>query len=263
MNHQNLHNAGLEVTAVPAFSDNYIWLISSGGTSCAVVDPGDAQPVLEALQKHGLELQYILITHHHADHIGGMRQLQEMSGAQIYGPHDSRIPGQSRMFAEGERVSLPLLGLEFEVLEVPGHTSSHIAFHGHGCLFCGDTLFSVGCGRLFEGSPAQMQGSLDKLAALPADYRVFCAHEYTQSNCQFALAVEPNNAELVRRARDVEEARRQGKRTVPSSLGEEIAVNPFLRCRQDSVIAAARQRRPGAAAGAETLAVIRAWKDSF
>jgi len=263
MNHQNLHNAEIEVTAVSAFSDNYIWLISSGGTSCAVVDPGDAQPVLEALQEHGLELEYILITHHHLDHIGGMRQLQEMSGAQVYGPHDSRIPGQSRMFAEGERVSLPLLGLEFEVLEVPGHTSSHIAFHGHGSLFCGDTLFSVGCGRLFEGSPAQMQDSLDKLAALPADYRVFCAHEYTQSNCQFALAVEPNNAELVRRARDVEEARKQGKRTVPSSLGEEIAVNPFLRSRQDSVIAAARQKQPGAAPGAETLAVIRAWKDSF
>jgi hydroxyacylglutathione hydrolase len=263
MNHQNLHNAGIEVTAVPAFSDNYIWLISSGGTSCAVVDPGDAQPVLEALQEHGLELEYILITHHHLDHIGGMRQLQEMSSAQVYGPHDSRIPGQSRMLAEGERVSLPLLGLEFEVLEVPGHTSSHIAFHGHGCLFCGDTLFSVGCGRLFEGSPAQMQDSLDKLAALPADYRVFCAHEYTQSNCQFALAVEPGNAQLVRRAREVEEARKKGKRTVPSSLGEEIAVNPFLRCRQDSVIAAARQRQPGAAAGAETLAVIRAWKDSF
>ena len=146
---------------------------------------------------------------------------------------------------------------------MPGHTSSHIAFHGHGCLFCGDTLFSVGCGRLFEGSPEQMQGSLDKLAALPADYRVFCAHEYTQSNCQFALAVEPGNAELVRRARDVEEARRQGKRTVPSSLGEEIAVNPFLRCRQDSVIAAARQRRTGLVAQGVDRAKLRHWKDSF
>ncbi len=263
MNHQNLHNAGIEVKAVPAFWDNYIWLISSGGTSCAVVDPGEAQPVIEALKEHGLELEYILLTHHHPDHIGGMRQLQEMSGAQVYGPHDSRIPGQSRMFAEGERVCLPLLGLEFEVLEVPGHTSTHITFHGHGCLFCGDTLFSVGCGRLFEGSPAQMQDSLDKLAALPADLRVYCGHEYTQSNCQFALAVEPGNPDLVRRAREVDQARMEGKRTVPSSLGEELAVNPFLRCRQDSVIAAARERQPGAEAGAETLAVIRAWKDSF
>lgn len=263
MNRQNLQNPAIEVSAVPAFWDNYIWLISSGGTSCAVVDPGDAEPVLDALKEHGLELEYILITHHHADHIGGMRQLQEMSGAQVYGPHDSRIPGQSRMLAEGERVSLPLLGLEFDVLEVPGHTSTHIAFHGHGCLFCGDTLFSVGCGRLFEGSPAQMQDSLDKLAALPADLRVFCAHEYTQSNCQFALAVEPDNPDLVRRAREVDQARMEGKRTVPSQLGEEIAVNPFLRCRQDSVIAAARERQPDVTAGAETLAVIRAWKDSF
>jgi hydroxyacylglutathione hydrolase len=263
MNRRQQDNPAMEVTAVPAFSDNYIWLISTGGSSCAVVDPGDAKPVLEALDEHGLELEYILITHHHPDHIGGMRQLQEKSGAHIYGPHDSRITGQSRMFAEGERVSLPLMGLEFEVLEVPGHTSTHIAFHGHGCLFCGDTLFSVGCGRLFEGSPEQMQHSLDKLGALPAESRVFCAHEYTLSNCRFALAVEPRNTELLRRTREVESARELGQRTVPSLLGEEIAVNPFLRCRQDSVIAAARERQPGVASGAETLAVIRAWKDSF
>jgi hydroxyacylglutathione hydrolase len=253
----------IEVTAIPAFSDNYIWLISTGGTSCAVVDPGDAQPVLDVLNERGLDLEYILITHHHADHIGGMRRLQELSGAEIYGPHDRRIHGQSRIFGEGETVDLPKLGLEFGVLEVPGHTSSHIAFHGHGCLFCGDTLFSVGCGRLFEGSPEQMQSSLDKLAGLAPDSRVYCAHEYTLSNCHFALAVEPENPDLVRRAREVEAARAQGKRTVPSTLGEEIAVNPFLRCRQEAVVAAARKRLAGVGPGAETLAVIRAWKDSF
>lgn len=253
----------IEVTAIPAFSDNYIWLITTGGASCAVVDPGDAQPVLDILKDRGLRLDYILITHHHADHIGGMRRLQKTSGAEVFGPHDSRIPGQSRMFGEGETVSLPKLGLEFGVLEVPGHTSSHIAFHGHGCLFCGDTLFSVGCGRLFEGSPEQMQTSLDKLSTLPPDSRVYCAHEYTLSNCQFALAVEPENPDLVRRAREVEQARELGKITVPSTLDEEIAVNPFLRCRQETVVAAARKRHPGVEPGAETFAVIRAWKDSF
>lgn len=253
----------IEVTAIPAFSDNYIWLITTGGASCAVVDPGDAQPVLDVLKDRGLRLDYILITHHHADHIGGMRRLQNSSGAEIFGPHDSRIPGQNRMFGEGETVSLPKLGLEFGVLEVPGHTSSHIAFHGHGCLFCGDTLFSVGCGRLFEGSPEQMQTSLDKLSALPPDSRVYCAHEYTLSNCQFALAVEPENPDLVRRALEVEQARELGKITVPSALDEEIAVNPFLRCRQETVVAAARNRHPGVEPGAETFAVIRAWKDSF
>jgi len=260
MNH---HKGVIEVTAIPAFSDNYIWLISTGGTSCAVVDPGDAQPVVEVLNEHGLDLDYILITHHHPDHTGGMQRLQKLSGAEIYGPHDTRIPGQNRMFNEGETVSLPKLGLEFGVLEVPGHTSTHIAFYGHGSLFCGDTLFSVGCGRLFEGSPAQMQTSLDKLAALPPETSVYCAHEYTLSNCKFALAVEPDNPDLILRARQVELARTQAERTVPSRLGEEIAVNPFLRCRQETVVAAARKRQAGVEAGAETLAVIRAWKDSF
>jgi len=253
----------LNVTAIPAFTDNYIWLISTGGTSCAVVDPGAAEPVIDVLQKLGLKLDFILITHHHADHTGGMKRLQELSGAEIYGPYDTRISGLSRRLSEGETVKLPQLGLEFEVIEVPGHTSSHIAFYGHGSLFCGDTLFSVGCGRLFEGSPAQMQKSLDKFARLPNQTRVYCAHEYTQANCNFALAVEPENAALIRRADEVSALRAAGKQTIPSSLGEELEVNPFLRCRKESVVLAAQQKRAGAQAGAETLAVIRAWKDSF
>jgi len=253
----------LTITAIPAFSDNYIWLVSSGGTDCAVVDPGDARPVLAALRKHGLELAYILLTHHHPDHTGGVARLAEASGAKVYGPHDARIPGQDRSFADGESVTLPRIDMEFGVIEVPGHTSSHIAFFGHGCLFCGDTLFSVGCGRLFEGSPEQMQVSLDKLAALPPETRVFCAHEYTLSNCDFALAVEPGNPDLQRRASEVEASRAIGRSTVPSELGEELAVNPFLRTRQSTVIEAARGRNPKAMAGASTLAVIRAWKDSF
>jgi hydroxyacylglutathione hydrolase len=253
----------INVTAIPAFSDNYIWLISTGGDECAVVDPGDAGPVLAALKRESLQLACILLTHHHADHIGGVAQLVAASNAAVYGPHDPRIPDQTRSFAEGERVELKALGLSFDVIEVPGHTSTHIAFYGHGCLFCGDTLFSVGCGRLFEGSPEQMQESLDKLAALPPETRVFCAHEYTLSNCDFALQVEPGNRALTRRASAVEAARAAGRMTVPSTLAEELAVNPFLRSREPAVVRAAQKRNPKAAPGASTLAEIRAWKDAF
>jgi len=253
----------ITITAIPAFSDNYIWLISTGGKHCAVIDPGDAGPVKQVLKQNALELDYILLTHHHPDHIGGVAELVSESGAEVFGPHDGRIRGQNRSFGEGETVALPLLELQFRVIEVPGHTASHIAFFGHGCLFCGDTLFSVGCGRLFEGTAEQMQSSLDKLAALPAATRVFCAHEYTLSNCDFALAVEPDNEKLARRASAVEASRAIGLSTVPSELGEELAVNPFLRCRQPAVVAAARKRNPGVEPGAPTLAVIRAWKDSF
>ncbi len=151
----------ISVTAIPAFSDNYIWLISTGGEECAVVDPGDAGPVIRELTQQGLKLRYILLTHHHPDHTGGVAELANCYDVSIFGPHDARIPGQDRSFSEDESVRLPLLDLEFKVIEVPGHTSSHIAFYGHGCLFCGDTLFSVGCGRLFEGTPEQMQSSLD------------------------------------------------------------------------------------------------------
>jgi hydroxyacylglutathione hydrolase len=253
----------ITVTAIPAFADNYIWLVSTSGNHCAVVDPGDAGPVAQVLEQNGLELAYILITHHHLDHIGGVAELASAYGAKVFGPYDTRISGQDQSFSEGETVHLPLLELDFRVIEVPGHTASHIAFFGHGCLFCGDTLFSVGCGRLFEGTPVQMQSSMDKLAALPADTRVFCAHEYTLSNCDFARAVEPDNEKLLRRASEVEASRAIGRSTLPSKLGEELAVNPFLRCRQPAVVAAAQKRSPDTEPGASTLAVIRAWKDSF
>jgi hydroxyacylglutathione hydrolase len=256
-----MHN--FEVTAIPAFTDNYIWAITQGEKYCAIVDPGEAQPVRDFLSHRGLSLEYILITHHHPDQTGGVAQLKAETGAGVFGPHDPRIPGQTRSFFEGETVGMPRLALQLRVIEIPGHTSTHIAFYGDDMLFCGDTLFSVGCGRLFEGTPEQMQTSLDKLASLPVETRVYCGHEYTLSNCQFALAVEPENKDLIKRAEAVRQARSAGKPTVPSTIGEELLVNPFLRTRQDSVNAAARKRKAGVYAGAPTLAVIRAWKDAF
>lgn len=253
----------LEITPIPALSDNYIWLLTSGGRECAVVDPGEHRPVLEALGRLGLSLQYILLTHHHPDHIGGVKGLLDAHPAEVFGPVDSRITQPVRTVSEGVRVELPKLGLSFDVLEVPGHTRSHIAFHGEGVLFSGDTLFSIGCGRLFEGTPAQMQQSLDKLAALPATTRIYCGHEYTVSNCAFALEVEPDNDALRARARQAERARQRGECTIPSTLADELAANPFLRTRQETVVAAARQRESGVASGAETLAVIRTWKDQW
>lgn len=253
----------ISISAIPAFQDNYIWLLHTGGKQCAVVDPGDAEPVRRVLQQTGLHLSIILITHHHADHIGGVPSLTEEWKPKLIGPADSRIRGLHCVVGQGDKAAIPELGLEFEVLEVPGHTRSHIAFYGHGRLFCGDTLFSVGCGRLFEGTAAQMQQSLDKLAALPGDTLVYCAHEYTQANCRFALEVEPSNPVLLARAQQVDVARAAGKITLPSRLDEELEVNPFLRSRQSSVIHAARQRNPAAKSGTTTLQVIREWKDGY
>ncbi len=253
----------IEVSAIPAFQDNYIWLLHTGGKECAVVDPGDSEPVQQALNRNGLHLSTILITHHHPDHIGGVPQLVKDWSPKLIGPADSRIQGLAQIVGQGERISLPELGLEFEVLEVPGHTRSHIAYFGHGLLFCGDTLFSVGCGRLFEGTAAQMQQSLDQLARLPPQTLVYCAHEYTAANCRFALEVEPDNTALLQRSQQVDAARLAGKMTVPSTLRQELAVNPFLRSRENAVIAAAQKRKPSATAGVSTLQVIREWKDSY
>jgi len=253
----------ISITAIPAFSDNYIWLIEGGGPACAVVDPGDHAPVLAALEEKGLELRHILLTHHHPDHVGGVRTLARRFSASVTGPQDPRVGQVDRAVSEGDVADLPELGLAFRVIEVPGHTSSHIAYHGHGALFCGDTLFSIGCGRLFEGTATQMQDSLDKLAALPPETLVYCAHEYTRSNCAFALEVEPDNADLQERARAVKAARARGEITLPSTLAGELAANPFMRTRQPAVVAAARRIDPDAAPGSATMAAIRAWKDRF
>jgi hydroxyacylglutathione hydrolase len=253
----------LRISAIPAFDDNYIWLLTAGGKACAVVDPGDEDPVFEVLRKEGLDLRYILLTHHHPDHTGGVPELLEKYQATVYGPDDTRIPFVDRVCREGDRVYLEDLNAEFSVLEVPAHTRTHIAYYGENALFSGDTLFSVGCGRFFEGTATDMQAALDKLAALPAETKNYCAHEYTQSNCNFALQVEPDNADLQARAQTVRNLRSNGKITLPTSLAEEIATNPFMRTRENSVVKAARQLDPEAGPGITTMAAIRAWKDRF
>ena len=258
-----MHGNDLKISAIPAFGDNYIWLLTAGRKACAVVDPGDEDPVLELLQKQGLDLRYILLTHHHADHVGGVAALLERYNATVFGPDEDRIPFAQTVCRDGDQVNLADLNAEFRVLEVPAHTRSHIAYYGEGALFSGDTLFSQGCGRLFEGSAADMQKSLDKLAALPAETKNYCAHEYTQANCAFALEVEPNNRELQARAVEVDRLRAEGKITLPTSLADELATNPFLRTRETSVVNAARRLDPAATPGISAMAAIRAWKDRF
>ena len=236
------------------------------GSGAAVVDPGEAGPVLEALDRLGLELRTILVTHHHADHVGGVAELLPRLRGSMYGPASETIPEPVHRLVEGE--SIEVLGLRFDVLDVPGHTAGHIAYVQAGAdhaplLFCGDTLFSAGCGRLFEGTPAQMAASLAKFAALPADTRVCCTHEYTLSNLRFAAAVEPGNAQR----RDFEarcrEQRAVGQPTLPSSIGVELQINPFLRCREPEVV---RSARAEGAASDDALAVftaLREWKNRF
>ncbi len=259
-----MNDDSLQIEAIPAFDDNYIWVLHRGGRDAVVVDPGDAAPVLDAFGERGLDLAGVLLTHHHWDHAGGVPDLLERwPDAPVYGPDDRRLGDWCRACHEGDTVRLEPLDLDFAVIDVPAHTRSHIAFHGHGLLFSGDTLFSVGCGRLFEGSPEDMQRAMDKLAALPADTRVYCGHEYTVDNCRFALAVEPDNAALARRSEDAKAARARGEITLPARLGEELEVNPFLRTRESAVVEAARRHDPDAAAGAATMAVIRGWKDRF
>ncbi|MEP5763132.1 MAG: hydroxyacylglutathione hydrolase [Halieaceae bacterium] len=261
----------LDVTPIPAFSDNYIWCLNDPADKAAVVvDPGDGRAVLEALAARGLELAGIMITHHHFDHTGGIDTLLAESDVPVYGPHNPTIQQVSQRFGQGDAVTI--LGVEFSVLEVPGHTLDHIAFYSAGeqsqgrqpILFCGDTLFAGGCGRLFEGDAPMMHASLAQLAALPATTRVYCAHEYTLANLAFAVAVEPANEELLRRIERDSQSREQALPTVPSSLELELATNPFLRC-GDAAVAAQMQQRDGIN-GDDPVAVfaaVRAWKDNF
>lgn len=258
----------IQIDALPAFSDNYIWLLQDTDTRrCAVVDPGDAQPVLDWLEAHpGWTLTSILITHHHHDHVGGVERLKQATGAQVSGPAKETIPARDRGLVEGDRVEA--LGLTFTVIEVPGHTLGHIALHAVNgqtpILFSGDTLFAGGCGRLFEGTPAQMHASLERLAALPDATQVYCAHEYTLSNLRFAQAVEPENPAIAARLAEVEQWRAVGRITLPSTLALERSTNPFLRCAETSVKQKADERGAMAGGDASTVfAALRRWKDSF
>lgn len=252
----------VEVFPVPALRDNYIWVLHDG-SAAAAVDPGEAEPLIEALQTRGLRLTAILLTHHHWDHVNGAPALQKRFEVPIYGPRDSRVPGRAQALSEGETLTLDAPAVRLRVLEIPGHTETHIALYDDRYLFSGDTLFSVGCGRLFEGTPEQMLASLDKLAELPDELLVCCGHEYTVKNCQFANRVEPANEALRERLQEAQSMRERGEPTLPVSLGEERRTNPFLRCREPTVVKAASQR-----AGREladpvgVFAAIRQWKDA-
>ena len=256
----------MNLVPLPAFQDNYLWVLHDGQRAL-VVDPGDAQPVLSFLSQSGLRLQAILVTHHHPDHVGGVAALREATEAPVWGPARENIPGPFTPLQGGDTIEV--MGLRWRVLDVPGHTAGHIAYFcedaGDGpLLFCGDTLFSAGCGRLFEGTPVQMQASLDALAALPAATRVCCAHEYTLSNLRFARAVEPGNDELARYQRHCEALRARGEPTLPSTIGLERQVNPFLRTREPAVRQAA-QAYNGADASDDVavFAAVRQWKNEF
>jgi hydroxyacylglutathione hydrolase len=254
----------IQIHPIKAFNDNYIWCLSNG-RQCVVVDPGDAQPVLDFCHLHQLDLTGILITHHHSDHTGGLPKLLEKFPAiSVFGPKNPKIELVNQRLQHNDRLTLPDLALEFSVLEVPGHTLDHIAFYTSGLLFCGDTLFSAGCGRLFEGSPAQMFHSLNLLTALPADTKVYCTHEYTLANIKFALAVEPMNAALLEYQVWAQQQREQQLATLPSTIAKELAINPFLRCDTAALqnAVAAFWHTP-VTDDESVFAGLRRWKDQF
>lgn len=254
-----------QVSAIPAFTDNYLWLIHDD-QHAAVVDPGDAAPVLAALQANNLKLDAILLTHHHADHVGGVQTLLQKFDVPVYGPANEKIAGITNKLRQADQVELKAPHIRFSVIDVPGHTAGHIAYYAaeQDWLFCGDTLFAGGCGRLFEGTAAQMTASLAKLSALPDSTLVYCAHEYTLSNLRFALAAEPDNSALQERFSAEEEKRAHGIATVPSLLGLEKSTNPFLRNQESRIIdQLIAQGRLHTRDPIEAFAALREWKNTF
>lgn len=252
----------MHLVPLPALTDNYIWLIHDDQGMAIVVDPGQAAVVEDALAARSLRLRAILLTHHHPDHTGGVAALLQQHDVPVYAPPDSRIPAATHRVHEGDRIALSAPRIEWTVLAVPGHTLSHVAFFGNGWLFCGDTMFSLGCGRLFEGTPAQMLTSLDRFAALPTDTLVCGGHEYTQANGRFASTIDPHNHALSTRLREVAELRGNGLPTLPVPLATELLTNPFLRI--DSEATAAWCARQGVGNDrVARFAAVRAAKDAF
>jgi hydroxyacylglutathione hydrolase len=255
------------IIPIPALTDNYIWVVREG-RNAAVVDPGDAAPVQAYLDREDLTLTAIVVTHHHWDHVNGIAALAARFKVPVFGPARESIPDRTHAVAEGDTFVVPGTGFELAVLDVPGHTAGQVAYvganEGHPITFTGDTLFTCGCGRLFEGTPAQMVASLAKLAALPGDTRVYCGHEYTLANVRFALAVEPGNRALAERQRREQAKRDRGEPTVPSEMAGECATNPFLRAGEPAVFAAAQAHagRPLADA-VDAFATLREWKNTF
>lgn len=258
----------MKLIPLPAFDNNYIWMLHNG-REAVVVDPGDAKPVLHALQSEDVQLKAILVTHHHHDHTGGVDYLRQTTGAQVFGPAHEPVPEPLKRLIGGDVVCV--LGLEFRVIDVPGHTAGHIAYFcdsqerlgGNPVLFCGDTLFSGGCGRLFEGTPAQMLASLAQLSALPDSSRVCCAHEYTLGNLQFALEIEPDNPQLVAHHKHCLALRANGQPTLPSTIALENQINPFLRSHHPTVMESARTFDAKGVDQAGVFATLRQWKNHY
>lgn len=224
----------MHLEPIPAFEDNYIWAIHDG-QSALFVDPGEADPILSWLEQQRMKPVAILVTHHHGDHCGGLGEIQSQYEVPVFGPARERIQGVSHPVSEGMPCQIPELGLSFEVLDIPGHTPGHIAYLGHGWLFCGDTLFSCGCGKVFGSTPELLHSSLDRIANLPPETLVCCAHEYTLDNIRFALTVDPDNLALMEWKAHAQQLRHAGKPTLPVRLGDELERNPFLRCHRPEI----------------------------